>query len=58
MKIDNPSKWFAREFLNEKNGRSVSKIIADGMSISIDEVHSLMFFIGIYGLLLFISRQK
>ena len=41
--MENISQWFAREFLGERQGRSVSKITADNLGISVNGVHFIMF---------------
>lgn len=50
---ENISQWFAREFLGERYGRSVSQKIADNTGMSISNVHFLM----VLGALWFNSRK-
>jgi hypothetical protein len=58
-KYENPSQWFAGEFLGEKKGRSISKISADKMEISVSEFHSLLFIgVSITFLIFANSRKK
>jgi len=42
MMTENISQWFAREVLGEKNGRSVSQIMAHKTGMSVAGVHLLI----------------
>jgi len=48
MMTENPSQWFAREVLGERQGRSVSQRIANNLGISVDAVHLLMILSAVY----------
>ncbi len=40
--MENISQWFAREVLGEKEGKSVSQIIANNTNMSVNAVHFFM----------------